>query len=98
MSAVRLSALCRVPPRACEWWGAEGPLSGPELTFQCRGGLVERARVGAGREVLPAAVAHDEGDVGLASGRHLLVGDAERSVQDGTGRDAGEDALALDQL
>ena len=34
----------------------------------------------------------------VLAGRDLLVGDAERGVQDRAGRDAGEDALALDQL
>src|SRR4051794_7092538 len=72
--------------------------SGPELALQGGGGLLESARVGAGREVLPAAVADDEADVGPPPRRDLLVGDAERRVQDRAGRDAGEDALALHQL
>src|SRR3954451_4619979 len=72
--------------------------SGPELALQLGGRLLERARVGAGGQVLPPAVADDEADVGPPARRDLLVGDAERGVQDRAGRDTGEDALALDQL
>src|SRR3954451_16319153 len=72
--------------------------SGPELALQCGGRLLQRARVGAGGEVLPAAVADDEADVGPPAGGQFLVGDAQRGVQDRAGRDAGEDALALHQL
>src|SRR3954468_6747739 len=61
--------------------------SGPELALQRGGGLLQGAAVGAGGEVFPAAVAHDEHDVGVPAGGDLLVGDAERSVQDGARRD-----------
>src|SRR3954471_15425103 len=67
--------------------------SGPELALELRGRLLERARVGAGGQVLPPAVADDEADVGPPARRDLLVGDAARRVQDRAGRDAGEDAL-----
>src|SRR5438046_459614 len=66
--------------------------SGPELAFQHRGGLLERAGIGPGGQVLPATVGDDEHDVGAPAGGDLLVGDAERRVQDRAGRDAGEDA------
>src|SRR5687767_5214135 len=78
--------------------GARAVPSGPELTLERGGGLLERAGVGAGREILPAAVSHDEDDVGVPAGRDLLVGDAQRRMQDRARRDAGEDALALHQL
>src|SRR4051794_36855938 len=70
----------------------------PELALQGGRRLVQGAGVGAGGEVLPAAVADDEADVRVPAGRDLLVGDAERGVQDRAGRDAGEDAFALHQL
>ena len=56
------------------------------------------ALVGAGGEVLPAAVADDEGDVGALARLDRLGGLAERGVQDRAGGDAGEDALELEQL
>src|SRR3954464_13667820 len=74
-------------------WG-----SGPELALQGRRRLVQGAGVGARGEVLPAAVADDEADVGVPPRRDLLVGDAERGVQDRPRRDAGEDAFPLHQL
>ncbi len=40
--------------------------SRPELALEGRLGLLEGAGVGAGRQVLPAAVAHDERDVGAS--------------------------------
>src|SRR4051812_11354749 len=72
--------------------------SGPELALERGRRILQRTAVGAGREVLPAAVADDEADVGVATGGDLLVGDTERGVQDRAGRDAREDAFALHQL
>src|SRR4051794_28585905 len=57
-------------------------LSGPELALQRGRCLLEGARVGARGQVLPPAVADDEADVGPSPGGHLLLGDAERRVQD----------------
>ena len=47
--------------------------SGPELALEAVLGLVEGALVGAGRQVLPAAVAHDERDVGRPAGLDRLA-------------------------
>src|SRR5688500_6377986 len=74
------------------------PGSGPELSVEPVLGLVDGAFVGAGREVLPATVAHHEGDVGALAGLDGLGRLAERGVEDGAGGDAGEDALELEQL
>src|SRR6476469_4528707 len=71
---------------------------GPELAVEAVLGLVDGALVGAGREVLPAAVADDEGDVGGLPRLDRLGGLAERGVEDRAGGDAGEDALELEQL
>src|SRR3954468_19061772 len=72
-----------------------GRRSGPELALEPRTRFLEGARVGPGGQVLPPAVGDDEADVGPPAGGDLLVGDAQRRVQDRAGRDAGEDALAL---
>ena len=56
------------------------------------------ALVGAGGEVLPAAVADDERDVGALPRLDRLGRLAQRRVQDRAGGDAGEDALLLEQL
>ena len=76
---------------------ATGPLR-PELTLEPVLGLVDGAFVGPGGEVLPAAVADHEDDVGALAGPDGLGGLRERGVQDRAGRDAGEQALALEQL
>jgi hypothetical protein len=70
----------------------------PELTFEGLLGLVDGALVGAGGEVLPAAVRHDERDVRRLPRVDSPGGLGQRGVQDGAGRDAGEDALELEQL
>src|SRR3546814_7771705 len=44
--------------------------SGPELSLEAVLGLVDGALVSAGREVLPPAVGHDEGDVCRRSEEH----------------------------
>src|SRR3954451_13106226 len=73
--------------------------SGPELALEPLGGLLQRARVGAGREALPAAVTDDERDVGaLVALARDPVGDRQGGVQDRAGRDSGEDALMLDEF
>src|SRR3954453_5723225 len=72
--------------------------SGPELALEVVLRLVERAFVGAGREVLPAAVADDERDVRAVTGLDRLGRDAERRVQDRAGGDAREDAFRRPQL
>ena len=48
-------------------------VSGPELALQRGGGLLERARVGAGGEVLPAPVGDDERDIGVPAGGDLRL-------------------------
>src|SRR5688500_6969609 len=70
-----------------------GGILGPELALEPVLGLVDGALVGAGREVLPATVAHDERDVGAFPRLGRLGGLAQRGVQDRAGRDAGEDAF-----
>src|SRR6478672_10557266 len=77
---------------------AAGRSSGPELALEAVLGLVDGALVGAGGEVLHASVGHDERDVGALPRLDRLGGLAERGVQDRPGRDAGEDALELEQL
>ncbi|MGH3932644.1 MAG: PLP-dependent cysteine synthase family protein, partial [Pseudonocardiaceae bacterium] len=61
-------------------------------------GVVEGAFVGAGREILPAAVGDDERDVGPYARAHRLGRHAQRRVEDRAGGDAREDALGLQQL
>ena len=56
--------------------------------------LVDRQRVDAAGQVLPAVVADDEDDVALVH----LAGDAHRDRGDRAGRDAGEQALLVEQL
>src|SRR5689334_7737481 len=56
--------------------------------------LVDRRRVEAGREVLPAVVADDEDDVALVE----LVRDPDRDACDRAGADTREDALLVKQL
>src|SRR3954471_16710807 len=56
--------------------------------------LFDGARVDAAGEVLPAVVADDEDDVALVH----LVGDPHRDRRDRAARDAGEDALLVEQL
>ena len=72
-------------------------LSGPQLALELLGGLLQRAGVGAGRQVLPAAVAHDERAVGALAVVDAL-GDRQRRMQDRAGGDPGEDALVVDQV
>ena len=73
--------------------------SGPELALEALLGLVDGALVGAGGEVLPAAVGRPRTRCRPAP-RALtaLAAWAERGVQDRAGGDAGEDALELEQL
>src|SRR3954449_7538525 len=56
--------------------------------------LLDRLRVDARAEVLPAVVGHDEHDVALVE----LVRDTHRHTRDGAARDAHEEALLLEQL
>src|SRR3712207_7682407 len=89
-----LCSPARSPLAAVRLAGRLGrPSSRPELALERGRRLLQRARVGTGGQVLPATVADDEDDVGPATGGDLLVGDAQRRVQDRAGRDAGEDAL-----
>src|SRR4051794_36552623 len=78
--------------------GGDGAASGPELALEAILGLVDRALVGAGGQVLPAAVRDHERDVGGLALADALGRLAERRVQDRAGRDAGEDALVVEQL
>src|SRR3954453_10634377 len=55
--------------------------------------LVDRPSVDAGGQVLPPIVAHDEHNVPLVE----FVRDAHRDGRNGTRRDAGEDALLVEQ-
>src|SRR5689334_23282772 len=71
------------------WSGITSRSSRPELTLEAVLRLVDGALVGAGGEVLPAAVTHDEDDVRALAGLHRLGGLAECGVQDRAGRDAG---------
>src|SRR5436305_23892 len=70
----------------------------PELSLEPLRGFVERAVICACTQVFPAAICDDEGDVGCFVRFHRAACFAQRRVQDRTGRDAGEDALLLDQL
>src|SRR6266571_1566284 len=71
------------------WKGISPPHRGVEVLH-----LVHRQRVDAAGEVLPAVVGHDEDDVALVE----LAGDPHRHRRDGPGRNAGEDALVVEQL
>src|SRR5688572_24822508 len=65
MSTTSHTAISRHSTDRAIWSGIIGVLrSGPELTVEALFRLVDRALVGARREVLPAAVAHHERDVG----------------------------------
>src|SRR3954454_835236 len=55
--------------------------------------LVDRERVDAAREVLPAVVGDDEHDVALVE----LACDAHRDARDRAAGDPGEDALLVEQ-
>src|SRR4051812_34079373 len=74
------------------------PRSGPELALEVGLGLVQRACVGAGREVLPSRITDHQRHVGATTFLRSLGRHAERGMQDRTGRDAGEDALVVEQL
>src|SRR3954451_22877435 len=56
--------------------------------------LLDRLRVDARAEVLPAVVGHHEDDVALVE----LARDPDRHAGDGAARDAHEEALLLEQL
>src|SRR3954451_2056943 len=89
---------CRDGGRACRDGGRACRDSRPELALEALLGLVDRALVGPGGQVLPAPVADYENDVRPRAGAHALRCLAECRVQNGTGRDAGEDSLRLEQL
>src|SRR5690606_16679412 len=72
--------------------------SGPELALEAGLRLLQGAAVGAGRQVLPAAVGDDEDDVGPLARLDRLPRHPQRRVQRAAGRDAREDALLLQQL
>src|SRR6478735_7317163 len=92
-------ALIRHSAVSAIWRGITGGVSSrPELTLEAVLRLVDGALVGAGGEVLPAAVADHEGDVGTLAGLDRLGCLAEGCVQDRPGGDAREDALLLEQL
>ena len=63
--------------------------SGPQLAFETLLGLVDRALVGAGREVLPTAVGDHKNDVGCLALAQTLRCLSQRCVQDRAGGDAG---------
>ena len=71
--------------------------AGPELAFELLLGFVQRATVGAGRQVLPAAVRHDHRDVGPLPRVGGLGAHRLRGVQRAASRDPGEDALGVQQ-
>src|SRR3954452_796908 len=56
--------------------------------------FLDRLRVDARAEVLPAVVGHDEHDIALVE----LARDPHRHAGDGAARDAHEEALFLEQL
>src|SRR5215213_1384174 len=60
--------------------------SGPELAAEAGLGGLRVGAVGAGGEVLPAAVGGQDDDLGLVKG----LGHPQGDVQDGPGGDAGE--------
>ena len=70
-----------------------GQRLGPELAFEAGLGFVEGAVVGAGGQVLPAAVGDQHAMSARSPSATALAAMARRGVQDGPGRDAGEDAL-----
>src|SRR5690349_10205941 len=72
--------------------------SGPELALEPLLGLLDRALVGTGGEVLPAAVAHHERDVGPLPRLDALGRLSQRRMQDRAGGDPGEDAFGFEQL
>src|SRR4051794_15648678 len=72
--------------------------SGPELALEPVLGLIDRALVGTGGEVLPTTVADHEGYVGLLPCLERLRGLGQSSVQDRPGGDSGEDAFELEQF
>src|SRR3546814_13583505 len=69
--------------------------SGPELSLEAVLGLVDGALVSAGREVLPPAVGHDEGDVCRFPTLARLGGLTYRAMPDSSRRHAGEADLDL---
>src|SRR4051794_922229 len=71
---------------------------GPQLAFEALGCFFEGSAVGAGRQVLPAAIGDDERDVGPLPRLHRALGLPESGMQDRAGGDAREDALRLDEL
>src|SRR4051794_20080462 len=96
MSTTSQTAISRHNRDRAIWSETIGVLrSGPELAVEAFLGLVDRALVGAGGEVLPAAVAHHERDLCRFSRFDRLRGLGERGMQDRAGRDAGEDAFGL---
>src|SRR5262245_52645734 len=72
--------------------------SGPELTLESRFSFVDRAFVGTGRHVLPAAVGDAEGDLRRSARLHTAGCLRQSRMQDGSGRDPREDALFLEEL
>src|SRR6266496_3903994 len=72
--------------------------SGPEVAVQASGGFVDGAAVGAGGEVLPAGVGDDEDHVGAVTRGGGFFGYGQGGVQDGAGRDAGEDTFRFEEL
>ena len=78
---------------------ASRPLISPELALQRLDRFLRRRRrVDARRQVLPAAVGHDEHDVRALARLDGLVADADRRVQGRAGGDAREDALLLEEF
>src|SRR4051812_4998929 len=71
---------------------------GPELALECGLGFVDRSGVGAGGEVLPAAVRLDQHDLGLRTVACGAFGLSNRGMQDRARRYPGEDAFLLDEL
>src|SRR4051794_12599795 len=88
-------------------WSVEGSGSDPTPVRRCSGAfglppdrgvevldLLHGLGVDAARQELPAVVADDEDDVALVE----LARDAHRDRRDRAGRDAGEEALLVEQL
>src|SRR6478735_790965 len=78
--------------------GPSGGRSGPDLGVQEVLAGVQVGGVGAGREILGAAVADDQHDVGSLPGLDRLRGLSERGMHDRPAGQSGEDALPVEQL
>src|SRR5699024_8561 len=72
--------------------------AGPEVAVETFLRLLERALVCTGGQILPRGVGDDEGDVSALPGTLGLACHRHGRVQGSPGRNAGEDALLVQQL